>query len=356
MSTEIAEIVRWEQLPDQLARPNSRMANPARVYLSSIGNLNSRRTMKAALEAIASVSGRIDHGEPFDLDSMPWEAIRNEHALAIRAALILEKVPKYRNGEWKPEERSATSINKMMAALRQVIRTAWRLGYFDAETRERTLDFKTLKAKGLRANEAGKSLSDSDLRALIEAAQDDHPKVAIRNTALLSIHYGAGMRRAEVCSLTMLSYDDGRLTIRGKGNKTRKVPLPSGARSALEDWLEIRGKEQGPMFCPIKKNDTMLIGRGLSAKALDKIYKKLADKAGIEFKTHDLRRTFAGNLMDAGVDMRTVQGMMGHADINTTTGYDRRDSKARDRAAEKLYVPYKRKERTDRDSDRRTAK
>lgn len=83
---------------------------------------------------------------------------------------------------------------------------------------------------------------------------------------------------------------------------------------------------------------------GLTAQTVYDVLARRADQAGVKkFSPHDLRRTFAGDLLDAGADIVTVQKLMGHANANTTAGYDRRGPKAKRDAVNKLNVPYKKK-------------
>ena len=82
---------------------------------------------------------------------------------------------------------------------------------------------------------------------------------------------------------------------------------------------------------------------GLTAQTVYDVLARRADQAGVKkFSPHDLRRTFAGDLLDAGADLATVQKLMGHANANTTAGYDRRDARAKKDAVNKLHVPYRR--------------
>ena len=81
---------------------------------------------------------------------------------------------------------------------------------------------------------------------------------------------------------------------------------------------------------------------GLTAQTVYDVLARRADQAGVKkFSPHDLRRTFAGDLLDAGADLATVQKLMGHANANTTAAYDRRDAKAKKAAVNKLHIPYR---------------
>lgn len=117
-----------------------------------------------------------------------------------------------------------------------------------------------------------------------------------------------------------------------------------GAAAALADWLALRGTAPGRIFCPVLKSGAIRAGRGLTPEAMAQMLDKRALQAGLDkpITWHDFRRTFAGNLLEAGHDLVTVQRLMGHATPVTTSLYDRRDEASRRRAVRSLHVPYKR--------------
>ena len=134
------------------------------------------------------------------------------------------------------------------------------------------------------------------------------------------------------------------MTIRaGKGNADRVVYVENGALDALADRLEVRAATvgaAGPLFVRIRRGDHAT-GDGLTPQAIYDILARRALQAGVKaFTPHDLRRTFAGELLDAGADIVTVQKIMGHANVTTTAGYDRRGARAKRGAAKLLHVPY----------------
>ena len=93
----------------------------------------------------------------------------------------------------------------------------------------------------------------------------------------------------------------------------------------------------------IRKGGVILPAQ-LSDQAIYTILKKRGEEASLaDFTPHDMRRTFAGDLMDAGVDLVTVQKLTGHSNANTTAGYDRRGEVANRQAVKKLHVPYRRR-------------
>ena len=175
-------------------------------------------------------------------------------------------------------------------------------------------------------------------------ACNDGTKAGWRDGAIIAVGYGGGLRRSEIADLELGDYDqeNGSLMVRsGKGNKQRVAYLPSGAVAALAGWLAVRGEAPGPLFYSIRRGDH-LESKGLTDQAIYNILASRGTVAGVKaFTPHDLRRTFAGDLLDAGEDISTVQKMMGHSNVNTTAGYDRRDAKAKKRAASKLHVPYR---------------
>lgn len=298
--------------------------NPAAVYLASLGE-SSRRPQSSALDAIARLIN-----PDADALSFPWHLMRYQHTAAIRSMLA--------------DTYSASTANRHLSALRGVLKECWRLGYVDAETYHRSVDLKSVKGQKAAQAEKGRHLDAGEVGALLAAAVDGSA-AGYRNAALVAIGYACGLRRAELAALDLADFDPaaGTLTVRaGKGNKERIVPIENGTRAALEDWIHVRGDAPGRLFLRVRRGDNVTAD-GLTPEGVYNVFMQLADAAQVgTFTPHDLRRTFAGDLLDAGADIVTVQKLMGHANSNTTAGYDRRDARAKRAAVARLHVPYKR--------------
>ena len=255
---------------------------------------------------------------------LDWSRVGYQHTAAVRAALA--------------ERFAPATANKMLAALRGVLREVWRLGQTDAETFQRAADLPSVRGERLLR---GRQLSAGELRALFQACTDDPTPAGRRDAALLASLYGGGLRRAEAVSLDLTAYGSAErtLTVLGKGNKQRLVHLPPGTVVALDRWLELRGRSDGPLFLPVNKGGR--IGwRRLSEQAVLGVLRKRASEAGVAAcSPHDLRRTAASDLFDAGVDVGVVRRILGHANVATTLRYDRRGEEAQRRAAALLHVP-----------------
>ena len=303
--------------------------HPALVYLATLSP-RSRRTVGGDLNAIASLlsSGRCD------LLSLDWALLRYSHCALVRAALA---------GRY-----AHTSANRMLSALRGVLKTSWRLGLLPTEEFHRAVDFSCVRGETLPR---GRALSAGELRALF-AICNDGKNAGIRDQALLGILYGCGLRRAEAVALDCGDYipDTHELRVRsGKGNKARAVYLPPGAKTALDNWLDMREQsvgnaDDGPIFLPILKGKSAAGGRivlrRLSDQSVMHILLGRAKGAGLQKTSpHDFRRTFISDLLDAGADIATVQKMAGHSNVQTTARYDRRGEVAKQRAASLLHVP-----------------
>ena len=318
-------------LPTQSAAvvlaPSSPAAhNPALVYLANL-SVGSRRTMRQALDVIAGIltAQQCDHR------SLPWGSLRFQHTQAARSVLM--------------DRYSAATANKMLSALRQVLHAAWSLGYMSAEEYQRAIDLKTVVGEQPDAA-AGRALSYGEWMGLLSVCVADCTSAGARDAALIALLKVTGLRRAEVAGLQLSSYDatTQTLTVHGKRNKVRTIPLENrGALDALADWLYFRGSEPGSLFLRIRKGGQVL-STGLTDQGVYHILRKRGEEAGAAaFTPHDLRRTFAGDLLDAGADLSTVQKLMGHAQANTTARYDRRGERAKRSAVQKLHVPYKRR-------------
>jgi integrase len=128
---------------------------------------------------------------------------------------------------------------------------------------------------------------------------------------------------------------------RGKGGKARVVHLGTAEGVAdLVAWLKVRGDHDGALFQPVNRGGRIQRDRRLSGAAIGATVSRRAAAAGIEpVRAHDLRRSFIGDLLDAGVDLATVQQMAAHRSPLTTSNYDRRPARARRAAAGRLHWP-----------------
>ena len=312
-------VIESQLLPATTIFPPDR--HPAHVYIARLGS-GSRRTMSEALNTIAGIltTGRAN------AETCPWPAIRYQHTAKIRVALI--------------ERYKPATANKMLAALRGVLKESWRLGYMTAEDYHRATDVHTIKAQTLPR---GRALASGEIAALMGTCGRDSSPAGIRDAALIAILYGAGLRRSESVGLDLSDFnlETGELVIRGaKGRKDRLAYATNGSADALKDWLVVRGGEIGPLFCNVNKGGKIKIHR-MTDQAVLHILKKRANEAGVSaFSPHDLRRSFISDLLDAGGDISTVQQLAGHSNVQTTARYDRRGEATKRKAAELLHVPY----------------
>lgn len=306
--------------PLALASPLPADRDPAAVYLASLGSDASRRTMRQAFAAIASILGFED------ARAVPWVALRYQHAAAIRARMV-------------DTGAAPASVNTYLCALRGVAREARKLGLMSADACEAVCQVKGVKGTRLPA---GRGLEAPELRALFGVC-DGATAQGARDAALLALLYGCGLRRSEAVALDVEHVDASAASIRvlGKGNKERTAHVPPAAASALQAWIAVRGAAPGPLFVRVAKDGAPVAGARLTAQAVAFVLGRTAGRGAVaRFSPHDLRRSFVSDLLDAGVDLSTVQAMAGHASIATTQRYDRRGERAKRAAAARLAVPF----------------
>jgi integrase/recombinase XerD len=164
-------------------------------------------------------------------------------------------------------------------------------------------------------------LAVEEIDALLDACDTRQP-LGMRDRALFELVYSCGLRVTEAVRLTVdrVSLDQGAVRIMGKGSRERMVPLGERARKELRRYLA----EARPSLSGRKQSSVLFLGRGgkmLSRKTIWKIFKELAMRAGLEGKVHSLRHSFATHLLQGGADLRSVQELLGHADIGTTQIY-----------------------------------
>lgn len=295
--------------------------HPALVYLASLANDRARVVQRQALDVIAEL---VTPGS--DALSFPWPGLRYQHVAAIRAQLA--------------ERYAPATANRILSALRRTVKECWRLGYLSAEDMARACDVPNVKGETLPA---GRGLSAGEITALMSDCTSDTTPAGVRDAAMIAILYQGGLRRAELVGLTLADYDptNGQIRVSGKGNKQRTAYITNGAARALAAWLDLRGFEDGPLFCRIGKGGLIHRDKGIGKQAVYNMLRKRGKSADVaDFSPHDLRRSFVSDLLDAGADIATVAKMAGHASVTTTSRYDRRPEQAKQKAAELLHVPY----------------
>jgi integrase/recombinase XerD len=211
---------------------------------------------------------------------------------------------------------AATTIARRIAALRSFYRHQMLIG---ARTDNPAADLDLPR----RAKTLPRTLSPGEVERLIEAATGTTPR-ALRDRALVEILYGAGLRVSEAIGLDKAAVDlDGRLVRAfGKGSKERVVPIGREAVDALRRYLA-RGR---PYLDRRHRPELFLNAQGgaLTRAGAFLILRRLAGAAGLEperVHPHLLRHSFATHLLEGGADLRSVQEMLGHADLSTTERY-----------------------------------
>jgi integrase/recombinase XerD len=174
-----------------------------------------------------------------------------------------------------------------------------------------------------RARTLPRALSPAETERLIEAATGSTPRT-LRDRALVELLYGAGLRVSEAVGLekASVSIDERIVRVLGKGGKERLVPLGRPAAEAVRRYLALGRPHLDRRYRP----ELFLNARGgpLTRAGAFLILRRLADKAGLDpgrVHPHLLRHSFATHLLEGGADLRSVQEMLGHADLGTTERY-----------------------------------
>jgi len=295
--------------------------NPASVYLASL-RPSGRRSIKGRLQRVADMFN-------CPLELMPWHDLRYQHLEAIRSVL-------------QDSGLAPSTINLTLYAVRGVAKSAFNLGLMSADDYSRLCNVKPVRGERITK---GRALSVGEIGALLDTCAGT--PIGIRDAAIISVMYAAGLRRDEIVSLDLDNYDpdSGELRVIGKGNKERLLYVDNGALDALNDWLSVRGDSPGALFRPVRKGGKVE-DRRMTDQAIYNLLATHATEAGISrFSPHDLRRSFISELLDRGADVVTVQLLAGHANVQTTAQYDRRGERAKKKAIGLLHVPYRKRDK-----------
>jgi integrase len=209
--------------------------HPVAVYLARLG-AGSRRTMREALDVIAQM---LSSGAT-DAMALNWGQVRYQHSGAVRAKLA--------------ERYAPATANKILCALRGVLKECWRLGQMPAEEYHRAIDLGPVKGSTLPR---GRALASGEVAGLLAACAKDETPAGIRDGAMLAVLYAGGLRRAELAALDLADHDaeSGALKVRsGKGTKDRITYIAAGAlrratglahRARDRARAAVRPREQG---------------------------------------------------------------------------------------------------------------
>jgi len=163
-----------------------------------------------------------------------------------------------------------------------------------------------------------------------KSASKESPSArTLRDSALVELLYGAGLRVGELVALDVRDVDaqTGDVRVWGKGGKERIVPLPGAAREAIAAWLVHRRREGvlgEPLFVSLRRGERLPDrARRLGERDVRRILRSVADRAGVSDRVHPhrLRHSYATHLLEMGADLREIQELLGHASLSTTQKY-----------------------------------
>lgn len=211
------------------------------------------------------------------------------------------------------ENLSPTSVNRLISAMRGF----YKFLMFDRHINKNPAE--DLQSQQTTAY-LPKFLNQDEIEKLLQVP-DVSGEIGLRDRTILETMYACGLRVSEVCSLQIsdVELDSGILTCKGKGNKTRKVPVGKSAVEWLKSYLAKRRQKEN---FEIQNLFVSIYGRPISRQDIFQIVKECGIKIGRDdISPHTLRHSFATHLVQNSADIRSVQQMLGHADISTTQIY-----------------------------------
>lgn len=337
---ELAKLV----LPDHFELTSDALASVANDYVESMATEVGRAAMRSAIVRAAELlAPELFDYEPgtirmrtWDIARMiPWHGMKPESAQRLRSLLLAEV---------EAQRMAPATAARILAGMRGVVRASWRRGLMSADAVERIRD--GLKWIHAERPPAGRHVADYELRELFRVIAADGTLAGVRDGAVIALAAGTAMRRAEIAAadyedLTDDDEETATLRVRGKGNRVRFVHLTNGTLFAQRAYLQQRGSMPGPLFVGLHRNRNRTRPQRITTNGLHNALRHRVESAGLKpFTFHDLRRTFAGNALSAGIDLPTVQALLGHKSSSTTARYDRRPEERRRSAMRSMSIPY----------------
>jgi len=279
--------------------------SPARRLLEAFFGGRNRRTLEAYrqdLESFRAFTGAASLDEAAGLLLSRGLGEANGLALAFRTDLVEKGL-------------SPATVNRRLAAVRSLVKLGRTLGLVPW-----TLEVAGLKSQAYRDT---RGPGRGGFRRLLDELVDRTDRKALRDRAALRLLFDLALRRGEVVSLDVedLDLEAGTVEVLGKGRLEKTgLTLPEPTKTALRDWLELRGPEPGPLFVNLDRAGK---GRRLTGRSLHRIVKALGRQAGLEVRPHGLRHAAITEALDlTRGDVRKVQRFSRHRDLRTLNLYD----------------------------------
>jgi len=285
---------------------NNFVQNPVEPYLLSLNSKSSARQAEINMKVFCHF-----HFKTSDFTACDWSTI--EYISILKFMRFLEN-----------KGLAHTTINCYLSFIKSVAQECWKQ---ELITIECFMHIKSIKCrKGVRAA-AGRALSVKEVEQLKSHFKFSKTNKAIRNNAIFALAFCCGLRREEISKLNISDISYNKMTVSGKGNKSRVIHLFGYVKSIVNILLKSRKQKHGALFVHIDRQDNLSEKR-LSVHGIHYAMTVLRNDVKVKhFTMHDLRRTFATALLDVGADKFAVQRLMGHSSLTTTELYDRRGEK-----------------------------
>jgi integrase/recombinase XerD len=324
---------------------------PTCAYALYLGRLssNSRKSIQSQFNTI----GRTLHW-PQDEIPARIQIVDYQSAMQCRSLMVSAGM-------------AARSVNRAMIALKGLLKVSALVGKIDQMQLLQIQSIPNLK----HGEHTGSPLTAEQAVMLLNKLKAANSVLDTRNSAIVAVLLGTGLRRSEIAGLKLQDFDDSEKCLfvaKGKGNKSRTVFIPAWTQHFLRIWLETRGNSDGYLFCGLPSQFNQVVNKSsprchlqrsgcdllarltvlqkvnpvdtvnaLDGSTIYRIVRKITASVGLnEVSPHDLRRTFITRLLEQNIDINTVRQLAGHANIATTSIYDKRSDKMMRNAAKNL--------------------